>query len=431
MGAIIIPKKWKDCISKVKVRLRDEHPDMNEEEIEERAYKICAPLKKGHEESEDLKIKHVAEIAQGVGAPQTTNDGQFLVFPATLATVTISKNLVKYTEEALASLASPYSSNHDGGYEGAPIFKDHNVRSIDNIIGEVRNVSFDEGKLRGNLHLMAHRDETKAVKLGLVKHVSFQNTVEGVSCSICGKEYGQECTDHRLGESYDDETCYLIPKKLGAIELSLVPFGGIPEATIGETLEGFENRFNVFDAKKDDNCNGETEPIIKEDAIEDDNSSNKTFINEKEADLIKESSNKNKTILYEARQMSEDDKVELQYKQMLEKLELEKQKLEEELATEKKSTESFKEKERLRIEEYKKELIDEYNQYKPISDEKRQELMLFEVPHLKEFIEILKDTVVKEESSEEPMPKARVTTVGEKANPLAEEVKQYIDEALW
>jgi len=205
-------------------------------------------VKEPIKELQGLKIKTIMEIGRESTVKPRVNE-DFVIFPATIAMVTTSNNHVTYTEDALKRLVNKYTPQHNGGYEGAPIFLDHDLRSVHNIVGMVTNVSFESERLKGDLYLEIDSPITKKVERGLIKHVSFHNTEKEVSCRICGKSYGVECKDHIVGKEYDGKTCTVIPKELGAIEVSLVSFGGIPEATIGEELQGFDNLFKVIDDK--------------------------------------------------------------------------------------------------------------------------------------------------------------------------------------
>jgi hypothetical protein len=219
----------------------------------------------------------------------------------------------------------------------------------------------------------------------------------------------------------------MIPQKLAAIEVSIVSFGGIPNARIGETLEGFDERTNFYD-----NIEEENEDVVIDNIKQETNESNDTFISEEEKDLNKQTSNqidnsKNK----EADKMSEKEISEFQQK--IEKLELEKKALIEERDSYKTKVAEYDAKEEARLATEKEVLIEEIGKHTEITDEKVTMYKTWDVSALEELLKVAKESIKPIPSEgDEPMPKAVVSTQGEQAkeDPTEKRVKSMLEKVL-
>lgn len=389
-----------------------------------------------HEDSkENLRIVKFAEISrEGLATPELKDD--FLVFPATLATVSTSRNNVTYTREALAPLISDYKTDYKGGYNGAPIFIDHNLTTVENIVGRVENVTFVDDRLRGDLYLEADSKVTRKVRRGLIRHVSFHNAVENVKCSVCNKEFGTECRDHEVGVEYEGKKCTMIPQDLGAVEVSLVAYAGIADAKIGEKdnnwelLEGFEQR---FDTKENDIPSEDLNTIVDTDNGENDDSSNETFINKDNVELIKETINDNINMDKRQSTMTDEKILELQEQNATLKLKnesLEKQLEEKEthIAEKQKIIEDYKTGEEARLIANKNELVESIFG-EDGTKEITEQYLKFSLDALTEMAKIAKTQPETSEAS--PEPKAVVSDIGSiKLDPAKGKVVDFINRNL-
>ena len=427
----MMPKKWKDCVQKVKSKALED--GMSDDEANKKAYKVCGHLRKGYKEPkkelQGLKIKTIAEISKDITSSLKVNE-DFLIFPATIAMVTTSKNYVTYTKEALEKLVDKYTVQHTGGYEGAPIFLDHDIRSVHNVIGIVTNVSFESDRLKGDLFLEIDNPITKKVERGLIKHVSFHNTVKEVSGGICGKGYGTDCKDHKLGMEYEGKVCTVIPKELGAIEVSLVSFGGIPEATIGETLQGFDELVDDIDSKEIDEGKTQTDRIIEYATKELDNQTNNTFISEENAKLIKKEFEEKDIESKRSIKMTNEDKL-VEFQEQIAKLELEVKTLSEENALQKVELDTFKGKEEERLLQEKITLIKKINHDGSADEDSMKQWETFSLGALQHMANIAQKSKPQEVVEESPKPKGMVGDVtGEQVDPVLIGLNKWISKTL-
>ena len=125
--------------------------------------------------------------------------------------------------------------------KGKRLFKDHGTHSIDNIIGLVdktRTTLDEKVEMKGTKYsasLMVD-DSHIAEKLerGLITDVSIGFDFTPI-CSICGNEFlSDKCTHHPLL----DPEMHLICKDMNCHELSLVPFGADPGASVSSSFGG-------------------------------------------------------------------------------------------------------------------------------------------------------------------------------------------------
>lgn len=431
-----MPKKLEDCVQKVKAQAKKDHPKWSDEKVSDYAWSVCQKSVGGkHKENkENLRIIKFAEISrEGLTSPELKDD--FLIFPATLATVSTSRNHVTYTREALAPLISKYQSDYKGGYNGAPIFIDHNLTTVENIVGRVENVTFIDDRLRADLYLEADSKVTRKVRRGLIRHVSFHNAVENVKCSICSKEVGTECRDHEVGMEYEGKKCTMIPQDLGAVEVSLVAYAGITDAKIGEginaweLLEGFDQRFDI---KTSDNTSGDLITIIDTDNSENDDSSNETFISKDNVESIKETINDNNMDKRQST-MTDEKILELQEQNATMKLQIESlgKQLEEKdinIAEKQKIIEDYKANEEARLIANKNELVESIFG-EDGTKEITEQYMKFSLDALTEMAKIVKTQPETSEAS--PEPKAVASDVGSiKPNPVSGKVIDFINRNL-
>lgn len=138
--------------------------------------------------------------------------------------------------------------------KGAKLMKNHDQGNVDAIIGRITTTksSMDEEAGRRGVKYSADLvvDDTglaKKIEKGLIDATSIGFNFTPV-CSICGNEYfSKECT-HVLGW---DEDMTLITKDMNCIELSLVPFGADPHATVSSS-EFSQKIKQEFAKKKED-----------------------------------------------------------------------------------------------------------------------------------------------------------------------------------
>lgn len=127
--------------------------------------------------------------------------------------------------------------------KGKKLFKNHDVTNVDSIVGLVdkTRTTYDEAaEMKGvkyNASLMVD-DSHLAEKIdrGLITDVSIGFGFKPI-CSICGNEFlSDKCSHHPL----IDEDMHIICKDMQCNELSLVPFGADPGASVGSTFGGVE-----------------------------------------------------------------------------------------------------------------------------------------------------------------------------------------------
>lgn len=127
--------------------------------------------------------------------------------------------------------------------KGKRLFKDHGTDSIDNIIGlidKTRTTYDEDAEMKGtkyNASLMVD-DSHIAEKLerGLITDVSIGFDFTPI-CSICGNEFlSDKCSHHPLL----DPEMHLICKDMNCHELSLVPFGADPGASVSSSFGGVD-----------------------------------------------------------------------------------------------------------------------------------------------------------------------------------------------
>ena len=126
---------------------------------------------------------------------------------------------------------------------GKKLFKNHNTSDVDSIVGLVdktRTTYDEEAEMKGvkyNASLMVD-DSHLAEKIdrGLITDVSIGFNFKPI-CSLCGNEvFTDDCPHHPLF----DKDMHIICKDMHCNELSLVPFGADPGATVGSTFGGVE-----------------------------------------------------------------------------------------------------------------------------------------------------------------------------------------------
>lgn len=127
--------------------------------------------------------------------------------------------------------------------KGKKLFKNHDTYDVDSIVGLVdkTRTTYDEvAEMKGvkyNASLMVD-DSRLAEKIdrGLITDVSIGFNFTPI-CSICGNEFlSDKCSHHPLF----DEDMHLICKNMECNELSLVPFGADPGATVSSSFGGVE-----------------------------------------------------------------------------------------------------------------------------------------------------------------------------------------------
>lgn len=118
--------------------------------------------------------------------------------------------------------------------KGAKLFKDHDTEHVDSIIGRVNNSkkTFDDNAdMMGafyNASLVVDDSRlSEKIDKGLVDATSIGFTSD-VECSICGKPYLSDECPHLL--LFDD--MHLVCRNMHIHELSVVPFGADPFATV-------------------------------------------------------------------------------------------------------------------------------------------------------------------------------------------------------
>ena len=148
--------------------------------------------------------------------------------------------------------------------KGAKLMKDHDRFHVDSIIGRVNNTKteFDENAEMMGVHYNASLviDDTnlsKKIEEGLIDATSIGFNFEP-ECSICGNPYFSEECEHSLW--FDD--MHLVCREMECEELSLVPFGADPHASVTgsfnhEDIEKLKEKFSKqkeeFIMSKEDN----------------------------------------------------------------------------------------------------------------------------------------------------------------------------------
>ena len=125
--------------------------------------------------------------------------------------------------------------------KGKRLFKDHGTHSVDNIIGLVdktrttvdeatgmKGVKYEASLMVDDSHL------GEKIERGLITDTSIGFDFTPI-CSICGNEFlSDKCTHHPLL----DPEMHLICKDMNCHELSLVPFGADPGASVSSSFGG-------------------------------------------------------------------------------------------------------------------------------------------------------------------------------------------------
>lgn len=120
---------------------------------------------------------------------------------------------------------------------GKPVLIDHNW-SADNQCARIYGgeLATDNGATQLRLQCYMLRTEDNADKIaaidgGILREVSVGCACKRMTCSICGKDYG-EC-EHRKGYEYNGQTCLgLISEPADAYELSFVAVPAQPAARV-------------------------------------------------------------------------------------------------------------------------------------------------------------------------------------------------------
>ena len=122
--------------------------------------------------------------------------------------------------------------------KGAKLMKDHDHEHVDSIIGRVNETQeeFDANAQMDGVRYKASLvyDDTNLgdkIDAGLIDATSIGFEFDP-ECSICGNPYFSDECDHVIW--WDD--MHLICRDMSCIELSLVPFGADPNATVSSTL---------------------------------------------------------------------------------------------------------------------------------------------------------------------------------------------------
>lgn len=125
--------------------------------------------------------------------------------------------------------------------KGKRLFKDHGTHSVDNIVGLVdktRTTVDESNGMKGvkyNASLMVDDSHLgEKIERGLITDTSIGFEFTPI-CSICGNEFlSDKCTHHPLL----DPDMHLICKDMHCHELSLVPFGADPGASVSSSFGG-------------------------------------------------------------------------------------------------------------------------------------------------------------------------------------------------
>ena len=125
--------------------------------------------------------------------------------------------------------------------KGKRLFKDHGTHSVDNIVGLVdkTRTTLDESNgmkgVKYEASLMVDDSHLgEKIERGLITDTSIGFEFTPI-CSICGNEFlSDKCTHHPLF----DPDMHLICKDMHCHELSLVPFGADPGASVSSSFGG-------------------------------------------------------------------------------------------------------------------------------------------------------------------------------------------------
>ena len=125
--------------------------------------------------------------------------------------------------------------------KGKRLFKDHGTHSVDNIVGLVdkTRTTLDESNgmkgVKYEASLMVDDSHLgEKIERGLITDTSIGFEFTPI-CSICGNEFlSDKCTHHPLL----DPDMHLICKDMHCHELSLVPFGADPGASVSSSFGG-------------------------------------------------------------------------------------------------------------------------------------------------------------------------------------------------
>lgn len=137
---------------------------------------------------------------------------------------------------------------------GAKLMKNHDHNNVDAIVGKVsttKSALDEEAGLRGVKYTASLVvDDThlaKKIEKGLIDATSIGFSFTPI-CSICNNNYFSEECNHIIGY---DEDMTLITKDMNCCELSLVPFGADPHATVSSS-EFSQKVKQEFAQKKED-----------------------------------------------------------------------------------------------------------------------------------------------------------------------------------
>lgn len=131
-------------------------------------------------------------------------------------------------------------------FRGKPVLIDHNW-SADNQCARIYGgeLATDNGATQLRLQCYMLRTEDNSDKIaaidgGILREVSVGCACKRMTCSICGKPYG-EC-EHRKGREYDGQICIgLISEPADAYELSFVAVPAQPAAGVCKRHERTEH----------------------------------------------------------------------------------------------------------------------------------------------------------------------------------------------
>lgn len=206
--------------------------------------------------------------------------------------------------------------------KGAKLMKNHDWDNVDSIIGRVNQTkkTFDENAQMTGVHYDASLvvDDSKLsekIEKGLIDATSIGFKFEP-ECSICGNPFfSEECTHHPF---FDD--MHFIARDMECFELSLVPFGADPHATVGASFsDDIKSIKEEFAKKKEEFI------MSKQDTIVEDLQSENAELSQKVRDLEAKLEQKDKDF------KSEREDLELGHKEEVLTLTREKEALEEQI----------------------------------------------------------------------------------------------------
>lgn len=216
-----MPAEFDTLRKAIKAQIKKDNPNFSEDELESRSYAIAtAQWKKSHggKVPEGKKDWHIIEYVTPITVEVLTEakgDSDSFFVTGSAINETVTRNNVKYTAEELRKSANSLINK--------PILKDHEAK-IDNIIGKVREASYDESakaiKFRGQIMEKKYQD---MIKDGRLNNVSIGAMVEDIT-----------------EEDFEDKKIK-VAHGIEFLELSIVAVPGDSMATFSQALsESYE-----------------------------------------------------------------------------------------------------------------------------------------------------------------------------------------------